>query len=43
MSGFDLSAALVADPERRAVDVPTRAGVDLTAVTARVDELSQQV
>ncbi|WP_037869087.1 Clp protease N-terminal domain-containing protein [Streptomyces sp. NRRL S-813] len=36
--GLDLLAALVADPQARAVEVLTRAGIDARELTARLDE-----
>ncbi|MFG2116944.1 Clp protease N-terminal domain-containing protein [Streptomyces sp. NPDC048718] len=41
--GLDLLGALAADPDSRAAEVLRRAGVDRTALAARVGELSQQV
>ncbi|WP_344608508.1 Clp protease N-terminal domain-containing protein [Streptomyces glaucus] len=35
--GVDLLAAIVADPQARAVEVLTRAGIDRRTVTARID------
>jgi ATP-dependent Clp protease ATP-binding subunit ClpA len=35
--GIDLLAAILADPESRAVEVLTRAGIDARAVCARID------
>jgi ATP-dependent Clp protease ATP-binding subunit ClpA len=36
--GTDLLAAILADPESRAVEVLTRAGIDARAVSARIDD-----
>ncbi|MET8080512.1 Clp protease N-terminal domain-containing protein [Streptomyces sp. NPDC005303] len=36
--GIDLLAAILVDPESRAVEVLTRAGIDARAVFARIDE-----
>ncbi|WP_374050356.1 Clp protease N-terminal domain-containing protein [Streptomyces roseicoloratus] len=41
--GLDLLAALAADPGNRAAEVLRRAGVDALALTARIEEPSQQV
>ncbi|MEU8623008.1 Clp protease N-terminal domain-containing protein [Streptomyces sp. NPDC048623] len=41
--GLDLLAALAADPAGRAAEVLRRAGVDPYALTARIEEASQQV
>ncbi|MEU9330364.1 Clp protease N-terminal domain-containing protein [Streptomyces canus] len=36
--GIDLLAAILVDPESRAVEVLTRAGIDARAVSARIDD-----
>ncbi|MFE6622718.1 Clp protease N-terminal domain-containing protein [Streptomyces sp. NPDC057740] len=36
--GIDLLAAIVADPQARAVEVLARAGIDATALRARIDQ-----
>ncbi len=36
--GIDLLAAILADPESRAVEVLTRAGIDARAVVARIED-----
>ncbi|MFG3346503.1 Clp protease N-terminal domain-containing protein [Streptomyces sp. NPDC048018] len=41
--GLDLLAALAADPDHRAAEVLRRAGVDGSALAARIEEASQQV
>jgi hypothetical protein len=40
--GVDLLAALVADPQARAVEVLDRAGIDRHEVTARVEDFLSQ-